>query len=147
MKEAETQTCPTCGVNYTCGKQHVWINSFGSCQKCQDKAQQEQPSTDLTQDLAMMNRRLVLSVQRLATFDSKHLAFADRCQSWLRDKGLAGTPLREGELNGQEAFDDWKHPDDSAVEDDKAVDAFAAAANLAQGKNYRCISQQTGEVK
>lgn len=44
MKEAETQTCPTCGVNYTCGKQHVWINSFGSCQKCQDKAQQEQPA-------------------------------------------------------------------------------------------------------
>ena len=49
----------------------------------------------VAEDLAMMVRRLVLSIRRLAEDDSKDLTFANTCLNRLKHKGLAGSPLRD----------------------------------------------------
>jgi hypothetical protein len=53
---------------------------------------------DLTPDLAMMVRRLVLIARKHVDDPHPDLTFANTCLKWLSDKGLDGTPLREGEL-------------------------------------------------
>lgn len=63
------------------------------------KAQPVQPA--LVTDLSMMVRRLVLSIRRLAEDDTKDLTFANVCLDWLKAKGLAGSPLRDGPLEPQ----------------------------------------------
>ena len=58
---------------------------------------------DHTQDLAMMVRRLVISIRRLAEDDSKDLVFANACLQWVKEMGLAGSPLRDDTLSREEA--------------------------------------------